>query len=272
MLETKKKKPFVNKYTQLRDADKNGTKRPLLPKILMKAYNTVNKHGARANPEMMIDFYFDKSYLQRSNSKSTFDKLVSFIFVNVNLADGSFTKFAGTQKDIAIAIGMSQSTVSRHINEMIRLGWITHAFCGANNPRDPKSGLACKSGIPLNNFYCITDKFPYLLGSKFGDEFLQVMLEARQKADRETGSTREERMSIARSTLHEATIEARAKEITKSTQAKKIKKVSDRSRAVELIVTRLKRTGAIFDMAKEQLERHVNAMLKYCGYGQPHPT
>ena len=79
-------------------------------------------------------------------------------------------------------------------------------------------------------------------------------------------------MSIARSTLHEATIEARAKEITKSTQAKKIKKVSDRSRAVELIVTRLKRTGAIFDMAKEQLERHVNAMLKYCGYGQPHPT
>lgn len=267
MLETKKKIPHENKYTKIIRAIENGTKRPSLPSILMKGLNIVRKHGARSNPEMMIDFHFSKSCLQRKNSQKTFDLMVSAIITNVNLSDGSFTVGIQTQGDMATAIGRSQSTVSRHLADMIRNGWIEHACVGKNDPRDPKSGLACKDKIPLNNFYCITDKFPYLLGSKFGDEFSQAMLERQQKADCETGMTSKERRILARTVLHQATIASRVKGITKSTQKKKIQKISDRSRAVALLLAQLKKTGAIFDIPKNRLTHHINALLKYFGFG-----
>ena len=166
---------------------------------------------------------------------------------------------SGNQSQIAKDIGVSQPTVSRIIELMLKMDIIGHAFPSQSDPL--KSVIGGKQGVPLNNVYVVRDDFGYLAGKTAGDKFVEALNAADEKASTETCTTQKKRLATIRSTLWEGTIKRRIAEISEGCYHKTVSKLKDRFLASRIILKRIKQRG------EDQIERYINAELKYCGFG-----
>lgn len=104
---------------------------------------------------------------KRQNRRDNFTKLCLWIAANVCLETRTFSS-NGTQGQIAEAIEVDQSTVSRLLELMIKMRVIAPAFmANMAKPQRRWNGFD-KNGIPFNNVYVVLDDFGYLAGSVAG--------------------------------------------------------------------------------------------------------
>lgn len=242
--------------------------RIVLPGGLSDVYNVILKHGARSNTGLMNRLYSRGiDTFRRSSRCRNFDNVALFIVANVDLKTRTFSLNGGTQHQAAVRLGVSQSTISRILALMIKMGVIRHAFNGDNDPRNPRSGLIYKQGIPLNNIYYVCDDFGYLAGQTAGDKFVEAFEKADQKAS-ECGLTLVDRILVVRNTLWEGTIERRIKGISTGCLKKTICKLTDRSRAATIIYKRALKRGELVGMTEDKITSYVNILLSKCGFGK----
>lgn len=238
-----------------------------LPNGLSDVYNVFQKHGARSNTGILSRLWNKGvATFKRDNRCKNFDNVALFIAANVDLKTRTFSLNGGTQQQAAARLGIDQSTFSRYMGLMITMGVIRPAFNGDNDPRNPRSGLIYKNGIPLNNIYYVCDDFGYLAGKTAGDKLAQAFKIADEKAS-VNGLSLVDRLLVVRNTLWEGTIERRIKGISKGCLKTTLSKITDRSRAAAIIFKRAQKRGELCGMNETAITSYVNVLLKTCGFG-----
>lgn len=226
------------------------------------------KHGALSHPAIInrISKEHGIDTFKRQNRRDNFTKLCLWIAANVCLETRTFSS-NGTQGQIAEAIEVDQSTVSRLLELMIKMRVIAPAFHGKHDQTAKGAGTVFdKNGIPFNNVYVVLDDFGYLAGSVAGLKLEMAFKNADQKAFIKTGWQLHERLLTVRNTLWEGTIERRTKNITTGCLKRTIAKITDRSRAVQIIFERMKKRGEDLLLNEFELDRIINARLRSCGF------
>lgn len=244
-------------------ADKGG--KPWLHKGKSDIFRVFCKRGALGNMSILnrLSRYNVETFIKKSR-RNNFSEVATWIAANVCLATRTFS-VSGTQSQIAKDIGVSQPTVSRIIELMLQMDVIGHAFPSQSDPL--KSVVGDKQGVPLNNVYVVRDDFGYLAGKTAGDKFVDALNAADEKASTETCTTQKERLATIRSTLWEGTIKRRIAQISEGCYRKTVSKIKDRFLASRIILKRIKKRGEDQFLSEKQIERYINAELKYCGFG-----
>lgn len=244
-------------------AEKGG--KPWLHKGKSDIFRVFCKRGALGNISIVnrLNKHWDIDTFIRKSRRNNFNEVAKWIAANVCLATRTFS-LSGTQCQIAKDLEISQPTVHRILDLMIRMDVIGHAFPGEDVTR---SVVGDKQGVPLNNVYIVREDFGYLAGKTAGDKFKDALAHADEKAQTETATTLKERLATIRSTLWEGTIERRIRNITEGCYRKSVKKLTDRFLASRIILRRMKKRGEDQFLNDRQLERYINSELKYCGFG-----
>ncbi len=237
-----------------------------LPRGLSDVYRVFAKNGARSN-RVILDRVAHLKTFVRHDRKINFDNVALFIIANVDKNTRTFSLNGGVQSQIAQRLNISQATVSRILSLMIQMRVIRHAFSGDNAPNDPKSGLiGDRDNIPLNAIYYVCDDFGYLAGKTAGDKLLDAFKKADVDASK-SGFNITERLMLVRNTLWDGTIGRRSRGITTAHIKNTIKKITDRSRAAEIVYKRLSKRGDFLCIDSSQIDKIINAVLKSAGFG-----
>jgi hypothetical protein len=227
------------------------------------------KHGALSHPSIVqrLKKEFGIETFIKQNRRNNFKHLCMWIAANVCLETRTFSS-NGTQGAIAEAIGVDQSTVSRLLALMVMMRVISPAFPGDKKPTEnTKAGLVYDNeNIPLNQVYVVENDFGYLAGATAGRKLEDAFRKADDKAYANTGWKLHERLLIVRNTLWEGTIERRIKNISNGGLKRTLSKITDRSRAVQIILKRMAKRGEDLLLSEFELDRMVNARLKSCGF------
>jgi predicted XRE-type DNA-binding protein len=259
---------LVTKYNKAAaEAAANG-KQPYLHKGKSDVFRVFMKHGALSHPSIINRLKADHGIetFVKQNRRNNFKRLCMWIAANVCLETRTFSS-NGTQGQIAEMIGVDQSTVSRLLALMVKMRVITPAFTGDKDPTEPKAGLVFdEQGLPYNQVYKVEDDFGYLAGPTAGMKLESAFRKADEKAFANTGWNLHERLLTVRNTLWEGTIERRTKNITQGCLKRTISKITDRSRAVQIIFNRMKKRGEHLLLNGNELDRMVNARLVSCGF------
>ncbi|AIW16295.1 hypothetical protein VITU102760_12160 [Vibrio tubiashii] len=259
---------LVTKYNFFaRESVKNGGK-AYLPKGKSDVFRAIMKHGALSKPSFVQRLYKNHGIdtFKRMNRRNNFTQLCLWITANVSLETRTFSS-NGTQGQIAKDIGVSQPTVSRLLELAVKMGIISPAFTGDKETTDKKAGLVFdENGLPYNQIYKVEDDFCYLAGPVAGRKLEDAFRIADEKAYAETGWNLHERLLTVRNTLWEGTIERRVKAISEGCFKKTISKITDRSRAVKIILDRMTKRGEHLLLSDYELDRMVNTRLKSCGF------
>lgn len=245
----------------------NGGK-PYLHKGKSDVFRAFNKHGALSHISIINRLRKDHGIdtFIKQNRRENFKQLCMWIVANVCLETRTFSS-NGTQGQIAEVINVNQSTVSRLLELMVKMRVISPAFTGDKAPTDKKAGLVFDdNGLPYNQVYKVEDDFGYLAGPTAGMKLEKAFKDADQKAYAKTGWNLHERLLTVRNTLWEGTIERRIKNITQGCLKRTISKVTDRSRAAQIIFNRMKQRGEHLLLNEHELDRMVNFRLVSCGF------
>ncbi len=259
---------LVTKYNYFaRESVKNGGKAYLV-KGKSDVFRAIMKHGALSKPSFVQRLYKNHGIdtFKRRNRRDNFTQLCLWITANVSLETRTFSR-NGTQGQIAKDIGISQSTVSRLLELAVKMGIISPAFPGDKVATDKKAGLVFDGhGLPYNQVYKVEDDFCYLAGPVAGKKLEKAFRDADEKAYAESGWRLHERLLTVRNYLWEKTIERRIAAISEGCFKKTISKISNRSRAVKIILDRMIKRGEHLLLSDIELDRMVNTRLKSCGF------
>lgn len=239
-----------------------------LPKGKSDVFRVFMKHGALSNQAILSRLYryHGIDTFKKQNRRNNFTQLCMWIAANVCLESRTFS-LHGTQDQIAEVIGVNQSTISRLLELLIKMRVIAPAFSGDHNPDDKKAGLVYdERKIPLNQIYKVLDDFGYLAGKTVGDKLVKAFQNADEKAFEKTKWTLQERLLTIRNTLWEGTIERRIKNITTGCLKRTLSSIKDRSRAAQIIFTRMKKRGEHLLLNEDELNNLINFRLKSCGF------
>ncbi|GLO64110.1 hypothetical protein MACH09_46180 [Vibrio sp. MACH09] len=248
--------------------------KPRLTGGFSDAFRVVLKHGARASGCLRHRaIVLGMHTFIRDIFNQNFDNLILFILKNTNTSTRTFSLRA-TQQQIGNVINVSQPTVSRMLGLCVQLGLLEHAFSGENDSRDPRGGLVHDKTDAqkrnLNNIYTVTDEFgPLVAGDVAGAKLNKTLQDTDKKAVDAGAGELKVRLGIVRNIAWEATIARRALSISNGTLKKKVKKETDRSRAVNIIVKRLQKRGQHIGMSEKEFSFLVNTMVSHCGFS-PH--
>lgn len=259
---------LITKYNKAAAKAAAEGKQPYLHKGKSDVFRVFMKHGAlshasiinRLKAEHGIDTFL------RQNRRNNFNRLCMWIAANVCLETRTFSS-NGTQGQIAEAIDVDQSTVSRLLVLLVKMRVISPAFPGDNTPTEKGAGLVFdENGLPYNQVYKVENDFGYLAGPTAGMKLEEAFRKADEKAYAKTGWKLHDRLLTVRNTLWEGTIERRTRNITEGCLKRTIAKITDRSRAVQIIFNRMKKRGEHLLLNERELDRMVNARLKSCGF------
>ncbi|WP_240205895.1 helix-turn-helix domain-containing protein [Vibrio sp. CyArs1] len=258
----------ITRYShKAQQAAKNGLE-PYLHKGKSDVFRVFVKQGALCNPSIISR---SDEPPQRSNRINHFNEICKWIICNVSLHTRTFAS-SGNQGQIANAIGVSQSTVSRLLQQLHSMNVIKPAFPAKQDELNKSGVVSDNDGIPLPSVWEVTDDFGYLAGNTAGNKLFKAFRKAEQDADQETGATLKERQLVVRNTLWEGTIERRLKNLNDSGLRKVLSKVTDRFRATQIIFKRMVKRGEVEALPDDQfkreeaIERLIGQRLKYYGF------
>lgn len=261
----------MSEYTELvQRYNKAAAKsdKPYLHKGKADVFRVFMKHGALSHPSIVqrLKKEFGIETFIKQNRRNNFKHLCMWIAANVCLETRTFSS-NGTQGDIADVLGVNQSTVSRLLALMVQMRVISPAFPGDRDATEEKAGLVYDNdNIPLNQVYKVENDFGYLAGATAGRKLEEAFRKADDKAYANTGWKLHERLLTVRNTLWEGTIERRTKNISNGGLKRTLSKITDRSRAVQIILKRMVKRGEDLLLSEYELDRMVNARLKSCGF------
>lgn len=259
---------LITKYNKAAAKAAANGKQPYLHKGKSDVFRVFMKHGALSHPSIINRLKKEHGIetFVKQNRRNNFNSLCLWIAANVCLETRTFSS-NGTQGQIAEVIGVDQSTVSRLLELLVKMRVISPAFSGDKEPTDKKAGLVFDDeGLPYNQVYKVEDDFGYLAGPTAGMKLEKAFKDADEKAYADTGWSLHERLLTVRNTLWEGTIERRVKNISQGCLKRTIAKITDRSRAVQIIFNRMKKRGEHLLLNDRELDRMVNARLKSCGF------
>ncbi|NOI13796.1 hypothetical protein [Vibrio hepatarius] len=259
---------LITKYNKAAAKAAANGKQPYLHKGKSDVFRVFMKHGALSHPSIINRLKVDHGIdtFVKQNRRDNMTSLCMWIAANVCLETRTFSS-NGTQGQIAEAIGVHQSTVSRLLMLLIKMRVISPAFPGDKDAAANKAGLVFdENGLPFNQVYRVEDDFGYLAGPTAGMKLEEAFRKADEKAYAKTGWNIHERILTVRNTLWEGTIERRTRNITEGCLKRTISKITDRSRAVQIIFNRMKKRGEHLLLNERELDRMVNARLKSCGF------